>query len=131
MYYLRVVASNRVGFGAPGDTNSFETPSHGYPGSPYQVQAKNVTDASAVICWVPSEIGGPFIGYRIIGFVVNSSTPSIERYITSEQVRNLTSDSKAAEVSFIEPIALIRIVQGKNCRVHQTLAGQCNCTVFP
>ncbi len=74
-YQIRVEAVNRIGSSEAKDSEKFRTPPQVYPVPPGLVQAKNLTDRSAVVCWMPSETGRPFTSYTITGVQVNDSSP--------------------------------------------------------
>lgn len=98
-YQLRVVARNMIGPSEAIESDQFQTPPPGYPGSPSQVQIKNVTDTSVVVCWMTSEVGRPFTSYTITGAQVNdSSSPGKFWEPNAKNVEQLPGGSESVMV---------------------------------
>ena len=65
-YELAIAAGNMIGIGEETTVLIFATPPLGYPGIPSGVVAKDHdTDLTAIISWVPSNVGRPFTAYII------------------------------------------------------------------
>ena len=96
-YQVRVVPHNNVGPSNEVEWKDFKTPPPGYPGSPSHVEAKNLTQLSVVICWLPSEVNRPFTRYEIKGTSVNDSSSTGKIWIVeAKDVKS--NDMESAEV---------------------------------
>lgn len=97
---LRVVASNHFHSSAPRDSALFNTPPPGHPGSPSHVTVSNLTYSSAVVTWVPSEIGQPFRSYEVLAAREGEDLPNEELVVVVkfEDVREVASGMEAAKV---------------------------------
>ena len=104
-YQLRVMASNRVGASEPRVSVLFDTPPLGYPGSPSRVAVGNLSDTSASVSWVPSEIGRPFFGYEVIALREDSSVMEVRVSFKIEEVEKVVGGMEAALVRWYLTIA--------------------------
>ena len=97
-YHLRVVASNHFHSSAPRDSTPFKTPPPEHPGSPSRVMVSNLTDSSAIVAWVPSEIGRPFRSYEVLAADENSSDEKLMVFVRIEDVKTVDGGMEAAKV---------------------------------
>ena len=74
-----------IGYGPSAISEPFETLYPGYPGSPSHVVARNLTHDSAVVCWLESSFGRPFLSYSVeITESSSNQTVKIQRFDSSQ-----------------------------------------------
>ena len=74
-----------LGYGPSAISEPFETLHLGYPGSPSHIVARNLTHGSAVVCWLESSFGKPFLSYSVeIAESSSNQTVKIQRFCSSQ-----------------------------------------------
>ena len=91
-----------IGYGPSAISEPFDTLHPGYPGSPSHVVTRNLTHDSAVVCWLESSFGRPFISYSVeIAESSSNLRAKIQRFDSSQVGRVQDCDTGVVVSQYI------------------------------